>query len=136
MRASYCNLATVDDHAVCKSLAFLLTLTGNQVADDALADAFLQRGDINRVSGLIFDHRMAHVTGLELAAGYGLGVAVACSAGHRCAIACHRRPGRGAWHYERTGKTIRRGRHHGIYRRAWWLSCKSTGVRVRHEADE
>jgi two-component system, LuxR family, response regulator FixJ len=69
MRASYCNLATVDDHAVCKSLAFLLTLTGNQVADDALADAFLQRGDLNRVSGLILDHRMAHVTGLELAAG-------------------------------------------------------------------
>jgi FixJ family two-component response regulator len=57
MRASYCNLALADDdHAVRKSLAFLLTLTGNQVVDTASADEFLQRGDLNRVSGLIPDH--------------------------------------------------------------------------------
>src|ERR1700693_5510993 len=68
MRASHCNIALADDdHAVRKSLAFLLTLTGNQVVDYASADEFLQRGDLNRVSGLILDHHMAHVTGLELA---------------------------------------------------------------------
>ena len=94
MRASYCNLAAVDDHAMRKSLAFLLTLTGNQVAADALADEFLQRGDLNRVSGLILDHHMAHVTGWKLAARPGLGVTAACSSGHRCASACHCRPGR------------------------------------------
>ena len=69
MRASYGNLALADDdHAVRKSLAFLLALTGNQVVDYASADEFPQRGDLNRVSGLILDHHMAHVTGLELAA--------------------------------------------------------------------
>lgn len=95
MRASYCNLALVDDdHAVRKSLAFLLALAGNQVVDYASADEFLQRGDLNRVSGLILDHHMANVTGLELAVRLRAGVAVACSAGHRCAIACHCRPGR------------------------------------------
>jgi FixJ family two-component response regulator len=47
MRASYCNLALVDDdHAVRKSLAFLLALTGSQVVDYASADEFLQRGDL------------------------------------------------------------------------------------------
>jgi FixJ family two-component response regulator len=55
-------------NAVRKSLAFLLALTGNQVADYAWADEFLQRGDLNRVSGLILDHHMARVSGLELAA--------------------------------------------------------------------
>ena len=45
MRASYCNLALADDdHAVRKSLAFLLALTGNQVVDYASADEFLQAG--------------------------------------------------------------------------------------------
>jgi len=69
MRASYCNLALADDdHAVRKSLAFLLALTGNQVVDYSSADEFLQRGDLNCVSGLTLDHHMAHVTGLELAA--------------------------------------------------------------------
>jgi CheY-like chemotaxis protein len=43
-------------------------VTGNQVVDYALAHEFLQGGDLNRVSGLILDHHMAHVTGLELAA--------------------------------------------------------------------
>jgi two-component system, LuxR family, response regulator FixJ len=68
MRAGHCNIALADDdQAVRKSLAFLLTLTGNQVVDYASADEFPQRGDLNRVSGLILDHHMAHVTGLELA---------------------------------------------------------------------
>jgi hypothetical protein len=35
--------------------------------DYASADEFLRCGDLNRQSGLIFDHHMAHVTGLELA---------------------------------------------------------------------
>jgi FixJ family two-component response regulator len=43
-------------------------LTGNPVVDYASADEFLQRGDLNRVSGLILDHHIAHVSGLELAA--------------------------------------------------------------------
>jgi FixJ family two-component response regulator len=34
----------------------------------ASADEFLRCGDLNRVSGLIFDHHMAHITGSELAA--------------------------------------------------------------------
>ena len=53
MRASYCNLAADDSHAVCKSLAFLRAFTGNQVVDYASADEFLQRGDLNRVGGPI-----------------------------------------------------------------------------------
>ena len=44
MRAGHCNIALADDdQAVRKSLAFLLTLTGNQVVDYASADEFLQR---------------------------------------------------------------------------------------------
>jgi hypothetical protein len=136
MRASYCNLAAVDDHAMRKSLAFLLTLTGNQVAADALADEFLQRGDLNRVSGLILDHRMAHVTGLELTARRRAG---GCGCLFCWSPVCHRLPsppGPRSLALQTCWKNIRRGRHHGLYRRAWWLSCKSTGVRVRHEADE
>ena len=68
MRASYCNLAADDGHAVCMSLAFLRALTGTQVVDYASADEFLQRGDLNRVGGPSLDHHMAHVTGWELVA--------------------------------------------------------------------
>jgi hypothetical protein len=46
----------------------LLALTGNQLVDYASADEFLQRGDLNRVSGLIPDH---HMLAARLRAGGG-----------------------------------------------------------------
>lgn len=57
-----------DDEAVRDSLAFLLTVTGHRVAAYASAADFLERCDLRQVAGLILDHHMPQLTGLELLA--------------------------------------------------------------------
>jgi two-component system response regulator FixJ len=57
-----------DDDAVRESLAFLLTVTGHEVAAYASAADFLENCDLRRVAGLIVDHHMPRQTGLELLA--------------------------------------------------------------------
>lgn len=57
-----------DDEAVRASLAFLLTVTGHNVAAYASAADFLERCDLRHVAGLILDHHMPRQTGLELLA--------------------------------------------------------------------
>jgi two-component system, LuxR family, response regulator FixJ len=57
-----------DDHAVRESLAFLLTVSGHQVAAYESAADFLDRCDLRHVAGLILDHHMPQQTGLELLA--------------------------------------------------------------------
>ncbi|HUB15184.1 MAG TPA: response regulator [Acetobacteraceae bacterium] len=55
-----------DDEAVRDSLAFLLTVSGHNVAAYGSAAEFLQSGDLSNVAGLILDHHMPQQTGLEL----------------------------------------------------------------------
>ena len=57
-----------DDDDVRESLAFLLTISGHEVAAYASAADFLEHCDLCRVSGLILDHHMPRQTGLELLA--------------------------------------------------------------------
>jgi two-component system, LuxR family, response regulator FixJ len=57
-----------DDEAVRDSLAFLLTVSGHDVAAYASAAEFLEQCDLNGVAGLILDHHMPKQTGLELLA--------------------------------------------------------------------
>jgi two-component system, LuxR family, response regulator FixJ len=57
-----------DDDAVRESLAFLLTVTGHEVAAYGSAAEFLEHCDLCRVAGLIIDHHMPRLTGLELLA--------------------------------------------------------------------
>jgi two-component system, LuxR family, response regulator FixJ len=57
-----------DDEAVRDSLAFLLTVSGHDVAAYASAADFLEHCDLNGVAGLILDHHMPKQTGLELLA--------------------------------------------------------------------
>jgi len=57
-----------DDDAVRDSLEFLLTATGHRVAAYASAADFLAGCNLGRVAGLILDHHMPKVTGLELLA--------------------------------------------------------------------
>ena len=55
-----------DDDAVRDSMAFLLLATGHKVSTYASANEFLANCDIGHVAGLILDHHMPNVTGLEL----------------------------------------------------------------------
>jgi two-component system response regulator FixJ len=57
-----------DDDAVRDSVAFLLTVSGHQVAAYASAAEFLEQCDTGQVAGLILDHHMPKQTGLELLA--------------------------------------------------------------------
>ena len=68
-----------DDEAVRDSLNFLLTTCGYRVSTYASANEFLAECDLCQVAGLILDHHMPTLTGLELlarlrAAGRGLPV--------------------------------------------------------------
>lgn len=61
------NVAIVDDdHAVLDSLRFLLEVVGHPVQTFASAAEFLS-AEIRHFAGLILDHHMPHMTGLELA---------------------------------------------------------------------
>jgi FixJ family two-component response regulator len=55
-----------DDHAVRDSLQFLLEVIGHPVQTFASAAEFL-RAEVHHFAGLILDHHMPHMTGLELA---------------------------------------------------------------------
>jgi|SRR5690242_2108604 len=69
MQAVRSKIAVVDDDAaVRESLSFLLSIAGHQVMDFGSAEAFLQCGALDQVLGLILDHHMPHISGLELAA--------------------------------------------------------------------
>jgi len=57
-----------DDEAVRDSLAFLLTVSGYDVAAYGSAADFLEQCDLSGVAGLILDHHMPKQTGLELLA--------------------------------------------------------------------
>lgn len=57
-----------DDSAVRDSMRFLLEIEGHQILDFASAGEFLEGCDLDRVRGLILDHHMPLMTGLELAA--------------------------------------------------------------------
>jgi two-component system response regulator FixJ len=57
-----------DDDAVRESLAFLLTVSGHEVAAYGSAADFLDRCDLCKVAGLILDQHMPQQTGLELLA--------------------------------------------------------------------
>jgi two-component system response regulator FixJ len=57
-----------DDEAVRDSLAFLLTVSGHNVAVYGSAAEFLENCRLDRVAGLILDHHMPQQTGLELLA--------------------------------------------------------------------
>ena len=56
-----------DDQAVLDSLKFLLELSGHKVVTYSSAEAFLEDAEVSP-RGLILDHHMPHMTGLELAA--------------------------------------------------------------------
>jgi FixJ family two-component response regulator len=56
-----------DDRAVRESPGFLLEIAGHRIVDYGSAAEFLQQCDRERVSGLILDHHMPQVSGLELA---------------------------------------------------------------------
>ena len=56
-----------DDRGVRESLRFFLRIVGHDVSDYASADEFLSDCDLDRVAGLILDHHMPRMTGLELA---------------------------------------------------------------------
>jgi FixJ family two-component response regulator len=69
MQAARSKIAVVDDDdAVRESLSFLLTVAGHQVMDFASAEEFLQCGELDQVLGLILDHHMPRISGLELTA--------------------------------------------------------------------
>lgn len=57
-----------DDEAVRDLLAFLLTVSGHNVAAYGSAAEFLEQCDLGSVAGLILDHHMPKQTGLELVA--------------------------------------------------------------------
>lgn len=56
-----------DDTAVRDSMRFLLEIAGHHIRDFPSAVEFLEQSDISQVSGLILDHHMPLMTGLELA---------------------------------------------------------------------
>ena len=57
-----------DDEAVRQSLEMLLSVSGHRTAGYASAADFLAAPNLCRVAGLILDHHMPKVTGLELLA--------------------------------------------------------------------
>lgn len=69
MQADAHAIALVDDDtAVRDSMRFLLEIAGHPIDDYASAQDFLARCDLGRITGLILDHHMPLMTGLELAA--------------------------------------------------------------------
>ena len=69
MPAATRQVAIVDDDAAVRdSLRFLLGVSGYDVATYESAADFLARCDRSFLAGLILDHHMPQVTGLELAA--------------------------------------------------------------------
>src|SRR5690348_9789487 len=69
MQAARSKIAVVDDDdAVRESLSFLLSIAGHPVMDFGSAEEFLQCGALDQVRGLILDHHMPCISGLELAA--------------------------------------------------------------------
>lgn|SRR5487761_2178817 len=69
MQADDRAIALVDDDtAVRDSMRFLLEIAGHQIQDYVSAGDFLDRCDLDHVAGLILDHHMPMMTGLELAA--------------------------------------------------------------------
>ncbi|MFL5288425.1 MAG: response regulator transcription factor [Rhodopila sp.] len=56
-----------DDDAARESLTFLLTIAGHQVMDFGSGEEFLQCDELDQVLGLILDHHMPRISGLELA---------------------------------------------------------------------
>jgi len=69
MQADGRAIALVDDDAAVRdSMRFLLEIAGHRIQDYVSAGDFLARCEIARVTGLILDHHMPMMTGLELAA--------------------------------------------------------------------
>lgn len=69
MQADGRGIALVDDDAAVRdSMRFLLEIAGHSIQDYASAGEFLDRCDLKRLAGLILDHHMPAMTGLELAA--------------------------------------------------------------------
>lgn len=67
--AGHGKIAIIDDDAaVRESACLLLEVAGHPAVAYASALAFLERYDMDGVAGLILDHHMPHMTGLELAA--------------------------------------------------------------------
>lgn len=69
MQADGRAIALVDDDtAVRDSMRFLLEIEGHHILDFASAGEFLDGCDLSQVRGLILDHHMPLMTGLELVA--------------------------------------------------------------------
>lgn len=69
MQAEGRAIALVDDDAAVRdSMRFLLEIEGHRILDYASAGEFLDECDLDKVRGLILDHHMPLMTGLELAA--------------------------------------------------------------------
>ncbi len=69
MQAGGRTIALVDDDdAVRDSLRFLLEIVGYPIEEYGSAAEFLARCDMDGIGGLILDHHMPAMTGLELAA--------------------------------------------------------------------
>ena len=63
------KIAIVDDDiAVLESTTFLLEVMGHHVVSYKSALEFLEKRDIDHIAGLILDHHMPQMTGLDLAA--------------------------------------------------------------------
>lgn len=68
MQADGRAVALVDDDAAVRdSMRFLLEIVGHPIVDFPSAIEFLEQGDMEKISGLILDHHMPLMTGLELA---------------------------------------------------------------------
>ena len=90
MAAQWARVIAVvdDDEAVRESLAFLLTVSGHDVAAYGSAAEFLEQCDLGSVAGLILDHHMPKQTGLELVARLRAGGPDAAGAsGYRLSLA-------------------------------------------------
>jgi FixJ family two-component response regulator len=69
MQADVGAVALVDDDAAVRdSMRFLLEIAGHSLQDYASAAEFLAGCEIAKLRGLILDHHMPSMTGLELAA--------------------------------------------------------------------
>lgn len=69
MQADVRAIALVDDDpAVRDSMRFLLDIAGHSIETYGSAGEFLEQCNLDRVAGLILDHHMPVMTGLELAA--------------------------------------------------------------------
>lgn len=69
MHAEDRAIALVDDDAAVRdSMRFLLEIAGHGIEVYGSAGEFLEQCDVDRVAGLILDHHMPAMTGLDLAA--------------------------------------------------------------------